>query len=89
VLETLYFYAGDRSRAVRHPSNVFKGELPEHLRGHITIDAGLDHFAALEENGMEQLRQRVFRTFSALTGQELDGPRAVRRALGAALRAPR
>ena len=87
VLETLYFYAGDRRRSVRHPSSVFKGELPPELAGHITIDAGLEYFAGLDENKMDSLRKRVFQTFSSLTGSTLDSPRAIRAALAEALKA--
>jgi hypothetical protein len=86
VLETLYFYAGDRRRAVRHPSSVFKGELPPELAGHDTIDVGLEYFAGLDENKLDSLRRRVFQTFSTLTGCALDSPRAIRAALSEALR---
>lgn len=87
VLETLYFYTGNKQLAVRHPSSVFKGELPPELgKEHVTIDVGLDYFYLREDSQSEALRQRIFRTFSTMTGLTLDSPRSIRKAIGDALR---
>lgn len=86
VLETLYFYAGDKREPVRHPSGVFKGQLPEELEGELSISEGFEMFDNVAKIDNDRLRNRVFGTFSALTGYELDSPRSIRRAIADTLK---
>jgi hypothetical protein len=80
VLETLYVYTADPRQDVKHPVSLFKGSIPE-LQGHETIDDGFAYFMSLDENNLNRVRQRIYRTFSSLTGFPLDTPASVRRAL--------
>jgi hypothetical protein len=80
LLETLYFYIADTTKAIKHPVSVFKGtELA--AGGGETIDDGFDYFLSRRE-GAEALRGKIYSVFSALSGFTLDSPKSVRRALG-------
>ncbi len=68
VLETLYVYMADPDKLIKHPVTVFKG-------------ASLELFEALDDTNCSRLRQKIFRTFSTLTGFPLDTPASIRRAL--------
>lgn len=84
VLETLYFYTSDDK--IRHPVGVFKAGLDE-LAESETIDTGFELF--LDRVGdageLDELQDKIRRTFGSLTGFELSSNRAVRRALATAL----
>jgi hypothetical protein len=85
LLETLYLYTADMERRVKHPVSVFKGGQPE-LAGFETIDDGFAYFQASGDgNELLQLRGRIFRAFSNLTGVRLERPADVRKALAEAL----
>lgn len=63
--------------------SVFKGtELG--AGGNETIDDGFDYFLARRESA-DQLRDKIYSVFSALTGYHLDTPKSVRRTLGQVL----
>jgi rubrerythrin len=80
VLETLYIYVGDPDKKIKHPVSVFKGKLPE-LANHETIDDGFDYFLRLSDGNHAKLTQKLFQTFSALTGCALTSLASIRRAL--------
>jgi hypothetical protein len=83
LLETLYFYVADTNKAIKHPVSVFKST--ELGAGHNeTIDDGFDYFLARRDNA-DQLRSKIYSVFSALSGFQLESPRAVRRALAEVL----
>lgn len=83
LLETLYFYVADTTKTIKHPVSVFKGtELG--AGGNETIDDGFDYFLARRESA-DQLRDKIYSVFSALTGYHLDTPKSVRRTLGQVL----
>jgi hypothetical protein len=84
VLETLYFYTSDNR--IKHPVGVFKDGLEE-LAGHETIDTGFEFFLdkIAGEGGLEDLQDKIRRTFTGITGLELKSNSAVRRALAGAL----
>ena len=86
VLETLYFYAGDKRIPVRHPSGVFKGDLPPQFEGELSISEGFEMFSEVAKVDTERLRRRVFGAFSALTDYRLETPRDVRRAISDSLK---
>lgn len=80
VLETLYVYVGDPDKTIKHPVSVFKGKLPE-LAGFETIDDGFAYFQALNEANHSKLAQKLYQTFSQLTGRPLKNLASIRRAL--------
>lgn len=83
LLETLYFYVADTEKPIKHPVSVFKSsELGAGTNE--TIDDGFDYFLARRE-GADQLRAKIYRVFSALSGLALDSPRSVRRSLAQVL----
>jgi hypothetical protein len=80
VLETMYVYVGDPDKVIKHPVSVFKGRLPE-LQGFTTIDDGFAYFEALDEGNYAKLNQKIYQTFSTLTGRKLTNLASIRRAL--------
>ncbi len=87
VLETLYYYAADKKKPVKHPSDVFKGQLSPDLQSeNVSIGEGFLLFAEVADDDMERLRRRVFGTFSSLTGYKLENARSIRRAMSEELK---
>lgn len=86
VLETLYVYVGDPDKTIKHPVSVFKGKLPE-LQNYETIDDGFAFFQALDEGNHAKLSQKLYQTFSNLTGHPLTNLSSIRRALAKTLEA--
>ena len=84
VLETLYFYTSDDT--IKHPVSVFKSGL-DALDGHETIDTGfqlfLDELAGTGE--LDELQNKIRKTFGSLTDRDLSSNGKVRRALAEAL----
>lgn len=84
VLEVLYIYTADPDKKIKHPVSVFKGSLPE-LQGHETIDDGFDYFDTQGEANHAKLTQKLYQSFSNLTGFKLHNPASIRRALAEVL----
>jgi hypothetical protein len=85
LLETLYVYTADMERRVKHPVSIFKEGAPE-FAGLETIDDGFAYFQSSGDGDeLLQLRDKIFRAFTNLTGTRLERPRDVRRALAEAL----
>ncbi|GHE79638.1 hypothetical protein GCM10017786_06990 [Amycolatopsis deserti] len=84
VLETLYFYTSDDK--IRHPVGVFKAGLDE-LSETETIDTGFELFldTVAGAGELDELQDKIRRTFGSLTGYDTSSNRAVRRALATAL----
>jgi hypothetical protein len=80
VLETFYVYVGDPEKKIKHPVSVFKGAIPE-LQNYETIDDGFDYFMGLADGNYAKLSQKLYQTFSNLTGYTLTNLASVRRAL--------
>jgi hypothetical protein len=80
VLETLYVYVADPDKRIKHPVSVFKSRLPE-LSGHETIDDGFDYFLRMDASNHARLSQKLFSTFSSITGHPLTNAASIRRAL--------
>lgn len=80
VLETLYVYVGDPDKTIKHPVSVFKGKLPE-LAGFESIDDGFAYFEGLNAANYTKLSQKLYQTFSQLTGRPLTNLASIRRAL--------
>jgi hypothetical protein len=80
VLETLYVYMGDG--AIKHPVSTFKAGLSE-LADSATIDTGFELFLeqAAGTGEIEELQDKIRRTFASLTGLDLSSNARVRRAL--------
>ncbi|HEX3788505.1 MAG TPA: ferritin-like domain-containing protein [Pseudonocardiaceae bacterium] len=84
VLETLYVYSAEAT--IKHPVSTFKAGLSE-LGDTETIDTGFDLFLAkvAGTGELDQLRDKIRRTFGNLTGLDLSSNARVRRALAEAL----
>lgn len=84
VLETLYVYTS--SGGIKHPVSIFKDGLEE-LSEHETIDTGFEFFLdkVAAEGELDQLQDKIRRTFGSLTDLDLSSNARVRRALAASL----
>lgn len=84
VLETLYVYTS--TGGIKHPVSVFKDGLDE-LATHETIDTGFDFFLdrVAAEGELDELHDKIRRTFAGLTGLDLSSNARVRRALAVSL----
>ncbi|MFF0488201.1 ferritin-like domain-containing protein [Nocardia sp. NPDC003482] len=84
VLETLYVYSSEAK--IKHPVSTFKSGISE-LGDHETIDTGFELFLeqVAAEGELEDLHDKVRRTFAGITGLDLSSNAKVRRALADAI----
>lgn len=88
VLETLYVYLSDPERPIKHPVDIFKGRLAgvKDARETEMPDDAFGYFLAQnqETTRLEQLRKRIFSSFSGVTGRTLTSLYEVRREIALA-----
>jgi hypothetical protein len=85
VLETLYVYLSDPERPIKHPVDIFKSRLAGVADSADTEmpDDAFEYFLSLnqETTRLEQLRKRIFSSFSGVTGRTLTSLYDVRKEL--------
>ncbi len=87
VLETLYVYLSDPERPIKHPVDIFKSRLAGVVDAMDTEmpDDAFAYFLSLnqETTRLDQLRKRIFSSFSGVTGRPLTSLYDVRREIAA------
>jgi hypothetical protein len=85
VLETLYVYLSDPERPIKHPVDIFKSSLAgvKDSKDAEMPDDAFAYFLSLnhETTRLDQLRKRIFSSFSGITGRTLTSLYEVRKEL--------